>query len=232
MHRTIQATGKLSLLFALALAAHAQDAGPNAGGARVLGTHQIDRFAAIEQTRAALEADPNNLNDWIILGELAQEVAGDVPTNLAAGYFKLAHDSYEAALKLSPGNASLQAAARFAREQEQDAEAFAQGRRRAAATYLKTRRDELAQHGAAPTVRVHSYPNRTQTRNPAAAAAPSYYYQPYAASDGSPYTYQQHYRNYSFPEDDGIPAQPRAGQVLTATERAALVKPAAKFAPP
>src|SRR5262245_10188300 len=71
-------------------------------GSRVLGTHQIDRFAAIEQVRTALQADPRKLHDWIILGELAQEVAHDVPANLAPGYFKLAHEAYTSALKLSP----------------------------------------------------------------------------------------------------------------------------------
>ena len=42
-----------------------------------------------------------------------------------------------------------------------------------------------------------------------------------------PYTYQQHYDSFMGP------VNPRsAGQEVTATERAALVKPAARFAPP
>ena len=55
----------------------------------MLGTYQIDRYEAIQQVRQALAKDPNHLNDWIILGELAQEVAADVPSNLATGYSKL-----------------------------------------------------------------------------------------------------------------------------------------------
>jgi hypothetical protein len=201
----------------------AQATGPNPAGTRVLGTHQIDRFAAIEQVRAALEADSRNLHDWIILGELAQEVARDVPASLAPGYYTLAHEAYEGARKLAPEDTGLKAAAAFTREEEQRAEQAAQARRRAVGTYLETRRRELAQPGAVPTVRVYANP---------APASPYYYYQPYASGEGQSYTYQQHRSTQYYPEDDGIPARPQPGQFLTATERAALVKPAAKFAPP
>src|SRR5436305_12769883 len=82
---------------------------------RVIGTHQIDRYEAIEQVRRDLERDPKNLTDWVLLGELAQEVALDAPSDRAAGYYRLARESFENALKLQPNSPSLQAAARVAR---------------------------------------------------------------------------------------------------------------------
>ena len=88
------------------------------------------------------------------------EVVHDVPANLAPGYYKLPHDSYENALELDPGNASLKAAAKFTQEQEQGAEQFAQSRKRAIQPYLEARRRELLQPGATPSVRVYSAPGR------------------------------------------------------------------------
>src|SRR4051794_23324268 len=98
MRRVTSRAWTLSMLAAGAVAL-AQAAAPNPAGTRILGTHQIDRFAAIEQVRAALQAGSRNLNDWVILGELAQEVARDVPASLAPGYYTLAHEAYEGALK-------------------------------------------------------------------------------------------------------------------------------------
>src|SRR5207248_6744927 len=121
MRRTIPAIWTLALMVAAGAVATGQEAATKPAGARVLGTHLIDRYEAIQQVRAGLRSNPNNLNDWIILGELAQEVAGEVPADMAPGYYKLAHDAYENALKLSPNNASLKAAAAFTREQEQKA---------------------------------------------------------------------------------------------------------------
>ena len=68
----------------------------------VISSHQIDRYDAIQQVRQALQQDPKNLADWILLGELAQEVATEVPADTAKGYYRLARESYENALKLSP----------------------------------------------------------------------------------------------------------------------------------
>src|SRR4051812_21522073 len=73
---------------------------------RYLGSHHIDRYEAIQQLITALKADPKLLQDWIILGELAQEVAADAPRTQAPGYYKLARQSFEAALKLSPNDAN------------------------------------------------------------------------------------------------------------------------------
>jgi hypothetical protein len=188
---------------------------------RVLGTYQIDRYEAIQQVRQALAKDPNNLNDWIILGELAQEVAADGPSNLAAGYSKLAREAYDNALKLRPNDANLKAAAQFAREQEQGAEQVAEARRQAAGTYLAARRRELSAPGSGPTLRVYSAPSAT--------APVSYSYQSYAAVQGQPYTYQQYYSShYNAPAD--VPVN--SSHFVGATERAALVKPAAASAPP
>ena len=44
----------------------------------MIGSHQIDRFEAIRQLQQSLRANPNNTADWVILGELAHEVALDV----------------------------------------------------------------------------------------------------------------------------------------------------------
>jgi tetratricopeptide (TPR) repeat protein len=193
---------------------------PQQAAGRVIGTHLIDRYEAIQQVRQALTKDPNNLNDWIILGELSQEVAADVPSNLAAGYHKLAREAYESALKLKPDDPNLKAAAQFAREQEQGSEHFAQTRRQAAGAYLAARRRELAQPGAGPTVRRYVGPTGTTPG--------SYSYQPFATAGGQPYTYRQYSSSYYSPAD--VPVE--SNHPVGATERGALVKPAAAFAPP
>jgi hypothetical protein len=151
---------------------------------RYLATYQIDRYEAILQVRQALVKNPRDLNDWIILGELAQEVAADVPSSEAPGYYKLARESFESALKLKPGDANLTAAAQFARDQEEAAQRLAQTRRRAASTYLSARRRELAATGTGPTVRVYTAPR--------ASTGSSYYYQPYTTPGSEPYTYRRH----------------------------------------
>jgi tetratricopeptide (TPR) repeat protein len=185
-----------------------------------MASYQIDRYEAIQQVRQALEKDPNNLNDWIILGELAQEVAGDVPASEAAGYYKLARDAYQSALRLRPNDANLKAAAQFAREQEQAAERTAQARRRAAGAYLSARRRELTVPGAGPTLRNYSAPGAT--------AGTPYSYQPYTTPGGEPYTYQQYSREHFSAAD--VPV--RSSHPISATERGALVKPAAAATPP
>ncbi|MDR3634736.1 MAG: hypothetical protein P4L84_13110 [Isosphaeraceae bacterium] len=190
---------------------------PSPPAARVIGSHQVDRYAAIERVREVLLKDPNNLTDWVLLGELAQEVAEEAPADRAPGYYRLAHDSYANALTLQPNNAGLKAAARFAEEQEKKAEQIQQTRARATAAYLEARRRELARSGHAPTVRTYT-----------TAAAVTYpRYQGYVGQQGVPYTYQEHYESFFGP------VQPRPGEgEVTATERSALVKPGALAAPP
>lgn len=213
----------LTVAVLLGAAAAAQQA-ERPSATRVLGTHQIDRYQAIEQVRQELIREPKNLTDWVLLGELAQEVAMDAPPDRAPGYYRLAREAFESALKLQPNNPSLQAAARFAAEQEQGAGQFGQARSQATTNYLAARRRELAQSGYSPALRVYA-PAPAQ-----GGVAPGYSYptyQPYLGNQGQPYTYQQHYDSFFGP------VQPRSpGQVITATERAALVKPAARAAPP
>jgi tetratricopeptide (TPR) repeat protein len=229
MRRTTPTYGLQVVLLASALPVTAWAQAPATAGQpqpqrqaadRYLATYQIDRYDAILQVRQALVKDPSNLNDWIILGELAQEVATDVASREAPGYYTLARESYESALKLKPDDANLKAAAHFARDQEQASEPLAEKRRSAASAYLSARRRELAAPGTGPTLRVYS------AFNPSAGS--SYYYQPYATSGGQPYTYQRHAEVYFSPAD--VPVE--SNHPIGATERAALVKPAAAFAPP
>jgi hypothetical protein len=227
MRITLRARGLLALagLVGASAMAIAQTANGPASARRVIGTHQIDRYGAIEQVRQELTKNPKNLSDWVLLGELAQEVATDAPPDRAPGYYRLARESFDNALKLDPNNASLKAAADFARQQEQGSEKFAESRRQATSGYLAARRQELAQSNNAPALRV--YQPAAQATAPAAAATPYTAYQPYVGAQGQPYTYQQHYDSFFGPVQARTP-----DQVITATERAALVKPAARFAPP
>lgn len=230
MRRTIRYDWVLAIVAVLGTSAAAQPEAQRPAP-RVIGSHQIDRYEAIEQVRQALQADPKNLSDWILLGELAQEVAMDAPSDRAAGYYRLAREAFDTALKLQPDNPGLKAAAQFARAQEQGAEQFRQSRSRATATYLATRRRELAQSGNTPTLRVYPAPTSPAPGQAAATALGSVSsiprYQPYVGEQGNPYTYQEHYDSFFGP------VQPRSpDQEVTATERAALVKPADRMAPP
>lgn len=221
MTRTHAAIALAAVLGASALA---QQAAPKPA-TRVIGTHQIDRYAALEHVRQALVKDPNNVTDWVLLGELSHEIAAEVTANLAPGYYRLSRQSYENALTLEPNNAHLKAAAEFAREQEKAADRVAQSRQTATASYIQARRQELAQSNYAPVVRTYT---AAPAQGGAGASAPVTYaptYQTYVAPQGTPYTYQQHYDMFYGPIH-------QTGQTVTATEAAALVKPASRFAPP
>ncbi|MBV8608692.1 MAG: hypothetical protein JO034_14680 [Singulisphaera sp.] len=124
----------------------------------VIGAHQINRYNAINQLEAAVKANPNSLADWVILGELAHEVALDAPPDLAAKYYQMSRDAYERALALDPNNAGLQAAVQFARDREAGADRFEQIRDRATRIYLDARRRDLAATGYVPTVRAFGPP--------------------------------------------------------------------------
>jgi hypothetical protein len=121
----------------------------------VISSHQINRYAAIHQLQNKLEADPKSLSDWIILGELAHEVAIQGPTEQAPRYFAIAREAYEKALALAPDNPGLKAAAQFARDQEANAEKFDQTRGQATTTYLEARRRDLAATNYSPAVPVY-----------------------------------------------------------------------------
>lgn len=212
----------LTLAAVLGATAAAQQAA-NQPATRVIGTHQIDRYAALEHVRQALIKNPRNVTDWVLLGELSHEIAAEVPANLAPGYHRLSRESYENALSLEPNNAHLKAAAKFAREQEQASERVQQTRTQATTSYVEARRQELARSGYTPTVRTYATVP-AQGGGTAGTYAPRY--QTYVAPQGNFYTYQQHYDTFYGPIHES------GGQAITATEAAALVKPATRFAPP
>lgn len=205
----------------LCATAVAQQAAPKPA-TRVIGTHQIDRYAALEHVRQALLKNPNNVTDWVLLGELSHEIAAEAGADVAPGYYRLSRESYDNALKLEPNNAHIKAAAEFARAQEGSADRVRQSRAAATTSYIEARRQELTQSGYTPTVRTY----QTVPAQAAAAATYAPRYQTYVAAEGNPYTYQQHYDMFYGP----IHQSP--GQGITATESASLVKPAARFAPP
>ena len=129
-----------------------------APAAPVIGTHQIDRFDAIDDLQNKLKANPKSLADWVILGELAHEVAIDAPANQAPRYFTMSRQAYEQALALSPNNNGLKAAVQFARDQEANGAAFEKSRDQATQTYLDARRRDLAATNYTPTLRVFTPP--------------------------------------------------------------------------
>lgn len=120
----------------------------------VISTHQIDRYDAINKLQAAVAANPKSLDDWVILGELAQEVAMDAPADQAGRYFRMARDAFENALALAPDNPGLKAAAQFARDQAANVDAFERSRDSATDAFLAARRSDLAATNHTPSVRV------------------------------------------------------------------------------
>lgn len=226
-------------------------AAPIAERAAIVSSRQIDRYHAIEQLRAELKEDPNNLSNWILMGELAQEVANDVPAVQAKGYYKLARESYENALKLAPNNAGLKAAANFARQHELNADRLSQSREELTNSYLTARRQELERANYMPSVPTFGTEAPSATPLPFGAdvgehpAVPSrtlpatatpYSYQPYVSAEGQPYTYEQYSRMYAPPAEGYRTMTTRGylggGSGITPTQEAAEVKPAAAAAPP
>ena len=166
-----------------------------APAAPTIGSHQIDRFEAIRQLQADLASDANNAANWTILGELAHEVALDLPQGQDDAYYTLSRQAYEKAAQLDPNNPGLKSAVQFAREQETNAAAFDAKRRQGVATYLESRRREMAANGNNPTVLVYETPaapvNATATTVP---AQPGVVNQPYNPAAGYPTpTYRPYY---------------------------------------
>jgi hypothetical protein len=124
----------------------------------VISTHHIDRYDAILQLQKNLKANPNSLGDWVILGELAHEVALDLPADQATNYARLSRQAYEKALALSPDNPGLKAAVQFARDQEMNTPKFEAARDRATEAYLEARRRDLAATNYSPSLRVIGSP--------------------------------------------------------------------------
>jgi tetratricopeptide (TPR) repeat protein len=212
------------LAAAFATDARAQDAKPAQAKAKdpakappVIDTHQIDRHQAIQDLQKSLKEDPKNKADWIILAELAQEVALDSPADQAVSYYRMAREAYEKALALSPDEPGLKAAVQFARDQEANAEKFSAARRKSTQAYLDARRRELGRANALPAIRV--YPPRparivavaeqppsnatAATTGNVAGAVPGVpyatntpYYQTYLGPGGVPLTYDQYSGTY------------------------------------
>lgn len=225
MHRTIPLVGALALAASLFAPAEepplpsreppkAEDpanAATPAPPPPIIGTQQINRYGAIAELQGALKADPNSLADWVILGELAHEVAIDAPPDRAAKYLTMSREAYEKALALAPNNVGLKAAVQFAKDQEAHGTAFEAARDQATRAYLDARRRDLAATRYTPTVRVYSPVTAIQ---PAAVTAatetvstdpfgvrqfyPAPIYQPYYMPQERLYTYDE-YRDAYYP---------------------------------
>ena len=178
--------------------------------AATIGSHQIDRFEAIRQLQADVKSDPNNLASWAILGELAHEVAVDLPQGQDDTYYTLSRTAYEHAAQLDPNNNGLKAAVQFARDQEANAATFDAQRRQGVATYLDARRREMAMFGVNPTVQVYETPTPAATIQPAQAQPvgqvtqtygqvyPTQAYRPlYNQQAQQPYSYNQYANGYT-----------------------------------
>ncbi len=171
-----------------------------------IGTHQIDRFEAIHLLQESLKSTPNDAAAWIVLGELAHEVAQDLSSQEDEPYYKLSQEAYEKALALQTNNAGLKAAVEFAREQKAGAAQWDQARREAASSYIEVRKSELAASGFNPTVQAYSPPAppaAVAATNSAPASQPAVIYQypvyqPYYVQGTQPYTYQQYAGGYLY----------------------------------
>ena len=135
----------------------------NAGAIRpaqppVIGSHQIDRYDALQKEQQAVKANPKSLADWIILGEIAHEVAMDVPGDQAGQYLKMSRDAFEKALALDPRNAGLKAAVQFARDHQGNVDTFEKSRDSATDTFLDARRRDLAATQNTPYIRTYAPP--------------------------------------------------------------------------
>ena len=167
-----------------------------------IGTHQIDRFAAINQLQADLKSDANNLANWAILAELAHEVALDLPEGQDNAYYQLSSQAYQNAARLDPNNEGLKAAVQFARDQVTNSATFDAQRRQAVGTYLDSRRREMATNGVNPSVVVYeaSQSTITQSNGTTTAGYPTRTYRPlYNAQAQQPYSYNQYQNAYSSP---------------------------------
>jgi hypothetical protein len=121
-------------------------------GRPIISSRQIDRYDAINVVEQRLKENPQSLADWIILGELALEVALDLPADQATRYYRISRDAYEKALALRPDQPGLRAAVQFARDHEAHSQRFEEMRDRATLTYLEARRRDLAASRYTPSL--------------------------------------------------------------------------------
>lgn len=124
----------------------------------VIGLYQIDRYDAIQQLQKELAAKPKDLAGWIVLGEIAHEVAMDAPADRAGEYFALSLNAFEKAQALAPDNPGLKAAVQFTRDQQAGEKDFEQQRDLATVTYIEARRRDLEATGFTPAVRAYGSP--------------------------------------------------------------------------
>ncbi len=124
----------------------------------VISSRQIDRYDAIHALQQRVKENPKSLADWIILGELAQEVAIDLPADQATRYYRMSREAYEKALALQPDQPGLKAAIQFAKDHELHLQRFEEARDRATQTYLEARRRDLAETRYMPSVPLYGAP--------------------------------------------------------------------------
>jgi hypothetical protein len=236
MRNAIRTLWALPLL-AAPLTARAQAADPaappaaqNTAPAPIISSNQIDRFGALTQLQNAVKENPKSLADWVILGELAHEVALDQPSDQAAKYNQMSLDAYEKALALAPNNPGLKAAVQFARDQASNQNQLETSRTQATSTYLDARRRDLAANNYTPSVRlaspaVTSQPVAANAAAPAAvpggvngrassvAGSPVYTYRPlYTPSTTTPYTFRQYSSSYYPPNYYSAGTAPMSAQ--------------------
>jgi hypothetical protein len=124
----------------------------------IIGTRHIDRYDAITHLQQRVKENPKSLADWIILGELAHEVALDLQADQDIRYYRISREAYEKALALQPDQPGLKAAVQFALEHEANSQRFEEVRDRATQTYLEARRRDLAATQYMPTLPVYGVP--------------------------------------------------------------------------
>jgi hypothetical protein len=141
-----------SLLLVIAVVgAHTHRAFAGDSNARPDESRQIDRFEAIRLLQASLKSNPKDTAGWVVLAELAHEVARDLSSQDDEPYYRLSAEAYEKAVALQPENTTLRAAAEFAQDQVAGVRERDQHRREAARAYVESREHELvsARFGAA-----------------------------------------------------------------------------------
>lgn len=171
MRTAILVLGASTVLALSYLAAAAPPADRTGPYPPVISSQQIDRFDAITKTKARLATDPKSLVDWIVLGELAQEVAMNLPEDQARTYVKLSREAYEKAAALAPDHPAIKAAAEFARDLEAHLAEFETARDQATNTYLDARRRDLALANYTPSIAVFNPPPAPSAPVPAPAPA-------------------------------------------------------------
>jgi hypothetical protein len=175
---------------------------------------QIDRFEAIRLLQSSLKSNPKDTAGWVVLGELAHEVAGDLSSQDDEPYYKLSFEAYEKAVALQPDNTTLRAAAEFAHDELAGVRQRDQQRRAAARAYVESREHDLVaarfssavltypperasapanaraitvSRESVPTTPALPAPDPSAAAAPAAAAPAPVAYQPYASPAYQPY---------------------------------------------